>query len=165
MLYASGPGRGLSREMVALGAAAVVGMGGVVAVLAATWGGPTSRFDGFVYVESNTAKPRRNSILAYRFAHNSFAAIGEYRTGGTGTITLSLSYNGGAFNFAGGGVKGSTPFSFEYDSGNGLDSSYTIVTDSSTTHRGTSNLRRWPVATRASAMTAIVFCASFAPCE
>jgi hypothetical protein len=39
-----------------------------------------------------------------------------------------------AFNFAGGGVNGSTPFSFEYDSGNGLDSSYTIVTDSSTTH-------------------------------
>src|SRR5712692_8919470 len=86
VLYASGPGRGLSREVVALAAAAVVGMGGVVAVLAATWGGPTSRFDGFVYVESNTAKPGRNSILAYRFAHNSFAAIGEYRTGGTGTI-------------------------------------------------------------------------------
>ena len=86
VLYASGPGRGLSREVVALAAAAVVGMGGVVAVLAATWGGPTSRFDGFVYVESNTAKPGRNSIFAYRFAHNSFAAIGEYRTGGTGTI-------------------------------------------------------------------------------
>ncbi len=86
VLYASGPGRGLSREMVALAAAAVVGIGGVVAVLAATWGGPTSRFDGFVYVESNTAKPGRNSVLAYRFAHNSFTAIGEYRTGGTGTI-------------------------------------------------------------------------------
>jgi hypothetical protein len=55
-------------------------------------------------------------------------------SGGTGTITLSLSYNGGSFNFAGGGVKGSTPFSFEYDTGNGLDSSYTIVSDSSTAH-------------------------------
>jgi hypothetical protein len=54
-------------------------------------------------------------------------------TGSTASINLSLSY-GAAFNFAGGGVKDSTPFSFEddaYDSG--PDSSYTILSDSTTT--------------------------------
>src|SRR5438034_897681 len=37
--------------------------------------------------------------------------------------------------------------------------------ESSTAHRGTWNFGILPVATRASVITAIVFCASFAPCE
>jgi hypothetical protein len=47
------------------------------------------------------------------------------------SMGLTLSY-GAQFSIAGGGVKGSTPFSFEHDGVSGVNSSYTLLTDTST---------------------------------
>ncbi len=70
---------------IALGAASAVGLALIGGVLAAR-SEPASAFDGFVYVESNGPTKGANSVLAYRFGGNKLRLLGEYRTGGTGTI-------------------------------------------------------------------------------
>jgi DNA-binding beta-propeller fold protein YncE len=70
---------------VALSLAALAGLGGIGGVLAAR-SEPASAFDGFVYVESNGPSRGGNSVLAYRFTGNKLHLIGEYGTGGTGTV-------------------------------------------------------------------------------
>jgi len=70
---------------IALGAAAAVGLALIGGVLASRTE-PASAFDGFVYVESNGPTKGANSVLAYRFGGNKLRLLGEYRTGGTGTI-------------------------------------------------------------------------------
>ena len=74
-----------SKQAVALAAVAAAGLAGIGGVLAAR-SVPVSSFDGFVYVESNGPTKGANSVLAYRFRANKLGLIGEYRTGGTGTI-------------------------------------------------------------------------------
>jgi hypothetical protein len=69
----------------ALTAAAAVGLAAIGGVIAGR-SEPASTFDGFVYVESNGPDKGTNSVLAYRFRANGLELIGEFRTGGTGTI-------------------------------------------------------------------------------
>jgi hypothetical protein len=70
---------------VALAAAAAAGLAGIGGVLAAR-SEPASGFDGFVYVESNGPSRGTNSLLAYRFRDNKLRLLGEFPTGGTGTV-------------------------------------------------------------------------------
>jgi 6-phosphogluconolactonase (cycloisomerase 2 family) len=75
----------LPRRAYALAALAVAGLAGIAALFLLR-SDPTSAFDGFVYVESNRARAGGNSILAYRFAGNRLSFVGEFPTGGRGTI-------------------------------------------------------------------------------
>jgi 6-phosphogluconolactonase (cycloisomerase 2 family) len=77
-----------SRRFVLLAAAGAAGLAGIAAILVATWGGPTSRFDGFVYVESNSLT--RNTVLAYRFERSRLRLVAEYPTGGRGTVDFGV---------------------------------------------------------------------------
>lgn len=81
---AGGPLR-LPRRAFLLAALGLAGIGGIVGILL-TRSDPTSLFDGYVYVESNTAKRGANSVLAYQFEHNRLRLIGEFATGGTGVV-------------------------------------------------------------------------------
>src|SRR5436190_16195635 len=83
--YVSGSRRRPSKLGIALGAAAVAGLALIGSVLAAR-SEPSSAFDGSVYVENNGPTKRAHSVLAYRFRDNKLRHLGEYRTGGTGTI-------------------------------------------------------------------------------
>jgi Lactonase, 7-bladed beta-propeller len=83
--YVSGSRWRPSKLGLALGAAAAVGLALIGGVLAAR-SEPSSAFDGFVYVESNGPTKGANSVLAYRFRDNKLHRVGQYRTGGTGTI-------------------------------------------------------------------------------
>jgi 6-phosphogluconolactonase (cycloisomerase 2 family) len=65
-------------------ALALAGLGGIAAILALRLGGATSRFDGYVYVQSNRAG--RNSVIAYRFRASKLRLLGEYATGGRGSL-------------------------------------------------------------------------------
>jgi len=65
-----------------------VGLLGVIVALLLLRSGPTSDFDGFVYVESNDAQSGRNAVLAYAFRKNGLHLLGEYPTRGTGAIDL-----------------------------------------------------------------------------
>jgi Lactonase, 7-bladed beta-propeller len=76
-----------SRSEIALATVGVAALGGIAALLLLR-SGPTSRFDGFVYVESNDAESGRNAVLAYAFRKNRFHFLGGYPTGGTGSIDL-----------------------------------------------------------------------------
>lgn len=58
----------------------------VIAGLLLHGGGSPSGFDGFVYLESNTAAPGGNAVLAYRFRGGHLGFLGSYLTGGTGTV-------------------------------------------------------------------------------
>jgi 6-phosphogluconolactonase (cycloisomerase 2 family) len=79
-----------SRRAVVLTILALAGLAGIAALLALrNWSGPTSRFDGYVYVESN--RVRRNSVLAYRFADGRFRLLAEYPTGGRGAVDFGQS--------------------------------------------------------------------------
>jgi hypothetical protein len=76
--------RRISRQTVILGALAAGGLAGIGVILGVTWGGASSRFDGFVYVETN--RMQRNSVLAYRFTKSRFSLLGEFPTGGRGVL-------------------------------------------------------------------------------
>jgi DNA-binding beta-propeller fold protein YncE len=67
---------------------AALGLAGLAAIIAILVfrSQPKSPFDGFVYVESNTARRGANSVLAYRFSASRLRLLGEFRTGGTGTV-------------------------------------------------------------------------------
>lgn len=65
-------------------AALLVALVAVIAALLLLRHGPTSDFDGFVYVESGDARSGRNSVLAYAFRRNGLQFLAEYPTGGTG---------------------------------------------------------------------------------
>ncbi|MFN2467137.1 MAG: hypothetical protein ABR521_03255 [Gaiellaceae bacterium] len=85
--YVSGARGRLSRRVVVLAALALLGLAGIAAVLTVSaLRAPGSDFDGFVYVESNRAGAGRNSVLAYRFADGRLRLLGEYPTGGRGSI-------------------------------------------------------------------------------
>jgi len=77
--------RRLSRSEIALATLGVAALGAIAALLLLR-SGPRSRFDGFVYVESNDAQSGRNAVLAYAFRKNGFHFLGGYPTGGTGSI-------------------------------------------------------------------------------
>jgi 6-phosphogluconolactonase (cycloisomerase 2 family) len=82
--YVRGRPKRPSLQIAALVLAAALGLaaiGGVVVLK----GDPTSRFDGFVYVESNTPHRNANTVLAYHFKGNQLRLLGVYPTGGTGT--------------------------------------------------------------------------------
>jgi hypothetical protein len=76
--------RRISRRTAILVAVALAGLIAIGVILAVTWGGATSRFDGFVYVESNRAG--RNTILAYRFSGSRLSLLAEHPTGGRGVV-------------------------------------------------------------------------------
>jgi hypothetical protein len=80
----------MPRRVAVLSALALLGLGGIAAVLVLKSGGASSRFDGFVYVESNRARTDGNSILAYRFRDNRLSLVAEYPTKGTGAIDPGL---------------------------------------------------------------------------
>jgi DNA-binding beta-propeller fold protein YncE len=80
----------VSRRVVVLSVLALLGLGGIAAVLVLKSGGASSRFDGFVYVETNRARKDGNSILAYRFRDNRLSFAAEYPTEGTGAIDPGL---------------------------------------------------------------------------
>lgn len=82
--YLSEARRRPTRQEAALVLAAAAGLVGIALVLLVTWGGPTSKFDGFVYIQSN--RPASNSILAYRFAHSRLQLLGDFPTGGRGSV-------------------------------------------------------------------------------
>ena len=72
-----------------LAALAAGGLAGIGLVLFLR-GEPTSEFDGFVYVESNTALKGQNRILAFRFRRSRLEPLGEFPTGGMGTIDRGI---------------------------------------------------------------------------
>jgi hypothetical protein len=78
--------RRTSRSEIALATLGVAALGAIAALLLLR-SGPRSRFDGFVYVESN-AQSGGNAVLAYAFRKNRFHFLGGYPTGGTGSIDL-----------------------------------------------------------------------------
>ncbi len=86
-----------SGQMVALFFLALAGLASIGATISLK-GDPTSRFDGFVYVESNTALRNANTIVAYHFRNNHLALIGSFETGGSGVtdpgVTGSLDAEG-----------------------------------------------------------------------
>ena len=86
--YVSRDRHRIRRRVLVLAALAALGLGGIAAILILTWGGPTSRFDGFVYVESN--RLGRNSILAFSFRKSRLRPLGEYPTGGSGATDLGV---------------------------------------------------------------------------
>ena len=83
------PDRHALRTSAVLGVLGALGLGGIAAILFFTWAGPTSLFDGYVYVESNRLD--RNTILAFRFRHSRLEPIGEYPTGGGGATDFGVS--------------------------------------------------------------------------
>ena len=83
----TGDVRWLSRRNVVLALLALLGLAGIAAVLVVSQSrSVSSTFDGFVYLQSNRATPRRNSILGYRVAGGKLEPLGEWLTGGQGTI-------------------------------------------------------------------------------
>lgn len=84
--YVSRGRRRPSRLELALAVLGLLGLGGIAALLLLGKGVPSSRFDGYVYVESNRAGAGRNSVLAFSFRDGRLRPLGEYPTGGSGTI-------------------------------------------------------------------------------
>ena len=84
--YVSGSRLRIPRRVVVLSVLALLGLAAIAAVLVLKSGGASSHFDGFVYVESNRARPGGNSVLAYRFRENRLSFVAEYPTGGAGAI-------------------------------------------------------------------------------
>ena len=82
--YASRPRFRWSALDVTLALAAAAGLAAIVLIYVFTWGAPAGAFDGYVYIQSN--RTTRNTILAYRFAPTRFQLLGEYPTGGRGSI-------------------------------------------------------------------------------
>ena len=87
--YVSGPSRAWPRHAYVLAALSLAGLGGIAAIFLLRTQ-PASAFDGFVYVESNTARPGDNSVLAYRFRDSRLHMLGEFRTGGRGSVDQAV---------------------------------------------------------------------------
>jgi 6-phosphogluconolactonase (cycloisomerase 2 family) len=87
--YVSGPSHTWPKHAYVLAALSLAGLGGIAAIFLLR-SQPRSTFDGFVYIESNTARPGANSVLAYRFRDNRLHLLGEFRTGGKGSVDQAV---------------------------------------------------------------------------